>query len=101
MISQQTPFFTNCCEHPKKSYVGSVTVLHSPIRSERFDIYFFAGFKMTEVCVRYGNEPHEYCSPGNLVDVIRSSNYIPHYKAIVDLLIERGKLSFTFNEPSK
>ena len=49
------------CEHPKESYVGSFS-----INTRKFDIYLYDDNGKEKVCVRFGNEHHEYLSLGDL-----------------------------------
>jgi len=103
------PVFTDGCEHGKNCYVGSVNVLHrwkkpgdsEPSFEERkYDVYIFEHPTLgQEICIREGNGAGEYISPGRLIDFIqtatRHSNEMPHYGKAFELLLSRGKFTWT------
>ena len=62
--------FTDRCRHGEDSYVGSFVHMN-----ETYDVYTYEGQvpKGTHACIRYGNEGHEYMSPGPL----KNLNYGP------------------------
>ena len=66
--------FTDHCEHGEDAYVGSFTHMNNT-----YDVYTYTpeghgyGVEETHACIRYGNEGHEYLSPGPLSNL----NYSP------------------------
>jgi hypothetical protein len=90
-----TPYWKDSCEHGPENYVCSFTTLdHIGKKVEHFDLYLFAeSFYGTEVCIRYGNEGHEYISPGGLLQFIRTAGqhtFSSAYRKAAEILIDRG-----------
>lgn len=62
------PYYKDHCRHGKSCFIKSITV-----DGKKHDLYVFEnGSGRKEVCIRYGNECHEYISPGDLNDFLNS-----------------------------
>ena len=100
IVPGPVPVFTDECNHGTDHYVGTIQVLrnHEDYKKtggifDCYDVYIFHSENYQEVCLRYGNEPHEYISPGTLIDFIRAaSNKMPHYYKAMQLILSRGKI---------
>jgi hypothetical protein len=60
------PYWQDGCKHKRSEFIGG---FESYSRNDkifkRYDLYLFkAKYYGTEACIRYGNEPYEYISPG-------------------------------------
>ena len=79
ITSIKGPVFHDCCDHPAGSYVGTVSFFDRD-RRKALDVYLFPSHREgcpPEVCLRYGNECHEYISPGGLFDFLCSARTLP------------------------
>lgn len=100
MVEIHGPFFINDCGH--NGYVGSFYLWKKGMQREYYDVYIFdvkpfAEDERQEVCIRYGDEPSEYISPGSVTEFIsRKLCGEPHDSAI-DLLKLKGKFVWSFN----
>lgn len=95
------PVWTDGCDHPKGTYVGSFITLHikPEIRQAIYDLYVFNQPSGESVCIRYGNEPQEYYSPGPLVQFVQLASRwwedaAPHYVDALEMLKEKGVFSW-------
>lgn len=107
-----TPFWTDGCEHHKSEYVCSFreqswfnSEEHKRVVStRRFDLYVFKDRNEQHICLRYGNEGCEYCSPGDVVEFMQRqggkdvSMFGDAYAATAWILRRFGKLEFTWRE---
>lgn len=85
------PTHTDHCGHDASEYVATFTYLESPSTSERYDLYVYDNPSWgQEVCLRYGSEGHEYCSPGRLVDFVMLAGRIPLYSKALEVLLKHG-----------
>ncbi len=84
--------FKNRCGHLAEEYVGTISDVEKVNGEwmERFyDVYVFADKHFGhEVCIRYGNEPSEYLSPGTIDMMVRSTREI--YRKTMSLIEEQG-----------
>src|SRR5579859_6928498 len=86
-----TPFWTDHCEHSPDTYVCSFVTEHiheKKVCETKFDLYIFnQTYFGQELCLRSGNEPQNYCSPGSVTDfIIRNKNGKGWYRSVADLL---------------
>lgn len=94
------PVWQDACEHGVDCYVCSFQVLkHDTKEIKKYDLYVFPNdYYGNEVCIRYGNEGHEYISPGGLAQFLMSAalhrGVLPEYSAAADILRERGKMTW-------
>lgn len=86
LTRRNTLFFKNHCGHPASSYVGSLDMSQTrlPYSYPYMDIYLYDGLK---VCVRTGDEAHEYMSLGTIFDLLMSDT--KYVKAIAYFILER------------
>ena len=88
------PVWTDHCEHPVESYVCSFEIWYSAEESAKCDLYVYPDdFEGQHVCIREGDEGHQYRSPGGLFNVLRSSNN-GLYKAVAELLVKKGYIKW-------
>lgn len=104
---EQKPKFEDCCSHGKDAYIGSVKYPRKDDDGKfgfhRLDIYHYhedwpCG---QQFCLRYGNEPGEYLSPGGLVEVITAASRSEKYRAVLGLLRNRGTVGWTSRRVKK
>ena len=67
-------YWTNHCKHPKDNYVCSYESIQSTqdgLIEDKIDMYAHSDISLGEtlICLRYGQEPHEYMSCGNVLSV--------------------------------
>jgi len=89
------------CQHLHQYYVGSFVheelVLGSTMpRVEKLDIYVFPQSGGDTVCIRYGDEGHQYYSPGSLIQFIQTASLPGHtmYKDALQLIRTKGKIRY-------
>lgn len=84
--------FTDCCGHKDEEYVGTIETVErrdNTLQEVWYDVYVFAdSVTGHSICVRYGNEPGEYLSPGDITMMMRSNRAI--YSLALSLIIEKG-----------
>ncbi len=95
-----TPFFKDECGHPTASHVASFIIegfFHANKDYERkIDLYVFkSDYDGQSLCLRTGNEPENYCSPGRVTDfIINNKNSNRNYRSICDLLTYLGRIKW-------
>lgn len=97
------PVFKDGCEHSPDCYVCTFRVLE--IRSGNYsyvnyDLYLFPqSFQGTEVCIRYGDKPEEYISPGGLGEFMNTAGIhwadMVHYQRASLILRNFGCFAWT------
>lgn len=87
MIFEIPKAWDDRCNHPGESYVGSFECL-----GEKYDLYIFDCPSLGQsVCIRFGNDDPDYCSPGNLCSFIQNCSCgIEYYRDALELLKKRG-----------
>lgn len=102
------PAWPNLCGHKRSEYVGTVKTwpngLGEPMKP--IDVYVHAGdLKDTaSVCIRYGPEGAQYCSPGSVLDFLASAarnDKISFYKEVAALLVKRMDFSCEIKKERK
>ena len=73
------PHWKDQCNHGDDNFVGSFSV-----RGAAHDLYVD---DVMDCCIRYGNEPHEYISPGSVSGLFVAED--PIYKAAALLLCKQ------------
>jgi hypothetical protein len=83
--------WVNGCRHPDSTYLGWVQS-----GEKLYDVYIFPNTRGdSDVCARYGNEPHEYLGIGPVTDLIRSSYLAEEYRDITRFLLQRGTVEYS------
>lgn len=98
IIREKTPVWHDKCQHGIDSYICSFENIYNynkELYKEMIDIYVFGD---SDICLRYGNEPHEYYSPGNIVNVYSFAHIDEKYNAVVKILNYFGKIVWKKNE---
>lgn len=91
------PVWKDECNHGPDCYVASFEILnrHGKVdlkeaTMDRYDLYIFEhSLWGHEVCIRYGNEPQEYISPGRLIEFLQHGKHEP-YTTAIRILTENG-----------
>jgi hypothetical protein len=94
-----TPFWKDECSHSADSYVCSFIVnrIHdNKVFDTKFDLYIFKQkYYGQEICLRNGNEPGEYYSPGSVTDFISRNRFGTRwYRSVADLLCYIGNIKW-------
>jgi hypothetical protein len=86
------PFWKDECGHG--GYLFSLTILEGGIL-RKYDIYYFDNpHDEKTFCFRYGNEGHEYISPGKLTSIITGTIDNTLYCHVYDWLLRNGKIEW-------
>lgn len=91
------PIYADWCNHGRESFVGSFKVYREDERVDTYDLYIF---ERNCVCLRYGNKPEEYLSPGKIVNLISASYHARLYHEALILLQAKGDIIFARKEES-
>jgi hypothetical protein len=85
------PHFPNCCNHPEGTFVAPFE-----FEGRKYDIYVYPGdaIPRPHVCMRYGDERHEYISPGPLDVFLQSSYASALYRDAVRVLLNHGTIEW-------
>lgn len=90
------PVWEDRCQHPPESYVGSYQFVRHPVDGWHYcDLYIFDD---CEVCIRIGNEPQEYYSPGPLADFLPRAFMDERYKGAYYLMRRKGRIMWKLTE---
>ena len=65
MYWRNKPFWEDGCQHGEDCYVGSFRT-----ETEKIDVYLYTTLRDHEICLRFGNDCHEYYSPGPLLQFL-------------------------------
>jgi len=66
-----SPKFENKCGHPTGSFVGCFYIFSTPYSFG--DVYLYGDTRKQSVCIRVGNEPEDYVTPGTPLDLFISA----------------------------
>jgi len=100
---EKTPHFPDECGHGMNCFIGSISYVERDMDKKTFeekwiDVYLFKGTDgVQEVCIRFGEYPHQYYSPTNLFQFVSAAgnpNTFPAYKKALALLYHEGYLTF-------
>lgn len=100
ITSTEKPFWPDECDHGIEHFVCSFTIIdHTHAKVRHFDLYLFPSkFYGQEVCLRYGNNGGDYCSPGSLLNFVNSAgihwNTMHEYEAASKILRSLGKATW-------
>jgi hypothetical protein len=91
------PHWLEACGHG--GYVGTIWPIDSRLDAngkrvtfrQILDVYVFDQSCGQSLCLRYGDQGHEYISPGPLVEFIQRNSY----PDVVKLLMAKGKITWT------
>lgn len=98
IIRQKTPVWNDECNHGIESYICSFENLYQSnkkLYKENLDLYVFGD---NQVCIRFGNEPHEYYSPGHITNIFELAYLDEKYRAVTKILKYFGKIIWRKNE---
>jgi len=90
------PVWPERCGHG--GYVCSFEYRPTIDRVDKYDLYVFDQPSGQEVCLRYGEEGHEYCSPGPIHQVCSLTNIDDKYRRVIALLLKYGKIKWERKE---
>ena len=93
------PFWKDECNHAPESYICSFIIerIHDKnVFETKFDLYIFnQPYYGQEICLRDGNEPKDYCSPGSVTDyMIHYGNASGLRRNIASLLRHIGRIKW-------
>ena len=91
------PVWTDHCGHG--GYVCSFEHRPTIDRVDKYDLYVFdlpVTFQKSrqEICLRFGEEGHEYCSPGPIHQVCSLTDIDDKYRRAVNLLRKFGTIKW-------
>jgi hypothetical protein len=90
------PRFIDHCQHGKKCFIE--TIQHADSRYADFkdyDIYVFEDQRLgAEVCIRYGNKPYEYISPGRITDLALKAYIDSLYSTVLTSILSKGRVLY-------
>lgn len=77
------PKYTNHCGHKDHEFIGTVVVHNSKRKLQEYDVYVYANSRTGHgICIRYGEEPSEYLSPGTVINLARAKSSEVYYDAL-------------------
>jgi hypothetical protein len=87
---EQERVWTDHCEHPEDSYLGTVWFMEGGKR-QAWDVYVYPEPEGAHLCFRYGEKPEQYISPGNLGNCIERIGLSEdhHYQRALTLVRRR------------
>jgi len=96
MIKINGPVWDNKCDHAAEEYVGSFVVVRSPGDEEKYDLYVYTDKVSGNAhgCLRYGNEGHEYLSPGCVTHMFQNTDLLS-YRGACEMLRNEGRFGWT------
>ena len=86
------PLYGDCCEHGQDTYVSSF-LIHESDGKTGYDLYVYTNHFKQDVCLRYGDEPHEYFSVGqlnHLMTQMADEVMITSYRVALSILARYG-----------
>lgn len=86
------PVWTDACGHG--GYVCSFEHRLTIDRVDKYDLYVFDQPDGQEICLRFGSEGHEYCSPGPIHQVCSLTDIDDKYRRAVNLLRKFGTIKW-------
>ena len=95
-----TPYYGDGCGHG--GYLFSFTCIErsgQQLTEANYDVYCFESRGKQEFCLRYGDDAPDYCSPGNVQNLVQYRHSLERYDAVVKLLNEIGTIVFVADKP--
>lgn len=93
-------FWIDECNHGSETYIGSFKDSYNG-RYGQYDVYIFCDGSKSDkdgCCIRWGNEPSEYHSPGGVSGLIKFVNENPEFTIYTKALeLIKGKETMTMN----
>lgn len=92
------PKFIDHCNHGADNFIGTIHVTEKDrqtgeLKQVPYDIYIFEDATFgTEACIRFGNEPNEYLSPGQVTNLVGRD--MPVYEKTWKLIQAKGRLIY-------
>lgn len=95
----ETPAWTDECNHGKEHYLGTVSN-YGIGGVYKVDVYVFPEkHRGHNICIRFGNEPSEYYSPGSIDTLAMGIQAgMEVYKIALQLILFKGKFIWTRNK---
>jgi len=95
-------YWTNHCNHDEEGYICSYESIEPRMVDgkriwieHKIDMYMYKDSCGTEICLRYGEEPHEYMSNGNISYLCWSKQEVK--KKAIKILEELGDITWIKN----
>ncbi len=95
-----SPKFANSCGHPTNTFVGCFYIFSTPYSFG--DVYLYDDTRKQSVCIRVGNEPGDYVTPGTALDLFiraASPDASDLHRAAAAVLDKRMDVRLTPKEP--
>jgi len=96
------PKFIDQCNHGIDNFIGTIHVTEKDhktgeLKQVPYDVHIFEDAIFgTEVCIRFGNEPDEYLSPGQITNL--TGRNMPVYEKAWRLIQAKGRLIYQRKE---
>jgi len=95
MEFRQQRYFPDHCNHDESEYVGSVSYFRRVGELVLLDVYVWSNSRGQDVCIRYGDEGHQYISAGSLWDFLCSDfSALTDYQAARATMMHYGRLNY-------
>lgn len=93
IIYTDRPKWVDHCGHGPHTYVATFESVYADVNKkivrEELDLHVWHGNK---ICLRFGNEPSEYYSPGTVSNVLRSAHLMESYARVTQILLAMGRI---------
>ena len=88
---KEVPKYIDHCRHGLDCFIGRITIEPPPSKRKInvYDVYVYDTPLSSDVCIRYGNDSHEYISPGNVTNLMRFPENLFYRKAL-ELILDKG-----------
>ncbi len=98
---KDTPEYTDKCEHPEDSYIGSIQ--QGPNQDNKWlDVYVYEDSTLGQnICIRYGKNDQDYYSPGDVFQLVANitiNHGIEAYHLATRVMLKKGKILFVKGE---
>lgn len=84
----------DCCGHGIDTFIGTFNH-YTNGGLQIYDVYIFPTSCGDELCLRYGNAPSEYASPGQLLGFNGNTNEV--YRKAMELIRKNGMVKYVRN----
>jgi len=93
------PYFQDQCDHGSECFIGSGSFYQKNRGEEpvecHIDVHVYNDSLGQSVCIRYGNDGHQYISAGSVSQFLRSAQGVSEiYREAWDIMRENGKVEY-------
>lgn len=101
MNYHRNKYWPDKCNHGKDCYLFSFRhYINATLDIEKVDVYCFQNGKEQEFCLRTGDLDYQYCSPGNIVNIIKFARNNKLYREVLERLEQIGEITFDIKKDS-